>query len=253
MPSRRLPALFLWAASRPNGRTSVRSAWTRTISRTPHRATRNSITRDPIMTGSGRGLDASQSVEETGGCAVLERVSGRELFRIGRIGNLWYKFPRECARRAGKGRVRQFAHANRTLEGLPGWLTRTPAPSEGRRFRFRLNKPEAQAFRAFCDNHNLSVTEAMRRMARGAAGLGPTFSGEGHSQIVELTRQVRAVGVNLNQAVHHMNAGHAFPADEMRSWLEETLGVIKALDTLYSSLAGRARSRADVAVEQRSP
>jgi len=93
----------------------------------------------------------------------------------------------------------------------------------------------------------------MRRMARGAAGLGPTFSGEGHSQIVELTRQVRAVGVNLNQAVHHMNAGHAFPADEMRSWLEETLGVIKALDTLYSSLAGRARSRADVAVEQHSP
>ena len=39
----------------------------------------------------------------------------------------------------------------------------------------------------------------------------------------------------------------------MRAWLEETLGVIKALDTLYSSLAGRARSRADVAVEQRSP
>ena len=97
-------------------------------------------------------------------------------------------------------------------------------------FRFRLSEPEAQAFRAFCDNHNLSVTEAMRRMARGAAGLGPTFSGEGHSQIVELTRQVRAVGVNLNQAVHHMNAGHAFPADEMRSWLQETLGVIKALE-----------------------
>jgi hypothetical protein len=119
--------------------------------------------------------------------------------------------------------------------------------------RFRLSKPEAQAFRAFCDNHDLSVTEAMRRMARGAGGLGPTFSGEGHSLIVELTRQVRAVGVNLNQAVHHMNAGHAFPADEMRSWLEETLGVIKALDTLYSSLAGRARSRAAVAVEQRNP
>ena len=119
--------------------------------------------------------------------------------------------------------------------------------------RFRLSEPEAQAFRAFCDNHNLSVTEALRRMARGASGLGPTFSGEGHSQIVELTRQVRAVGVNLNQAVHHMNGGHAFPADEMRSWLEETLGVIKALDTLYSSLAGRARLRANAAVEQPSP
>jgi hypothetical protein len=106
----------LGPASRPNGRTSVRSAWTRMTLRTPHKATRNSITRDQIMTGSGRGFDASQSVGETGGCAVLEGVSCREFFRIGRIGNLWYKFPRECARRAGKGRVRQFAHANRTLK-----------------------------------------------------------------------------------------------------------------------------------------
>ena len=120
MSSSRSPALFLWAASRPNGRTSVRSAWTRMILRTPHKATGNSITRDPIVTGSGRGLDASQSVGETGGCAVLGSVSCRELFRIGRIGNLWYKFPRECARRAGKGRVRQFAHANRTLGGAAG-------------------------------------------------------------------------------------------------------------------------------------
>ena len=39
--------------------------------RTPHKATRNSITRDQIMTGSGRGLDASQSVGETGGWVVL--------------------------------------------------------------------------------------------------------------------------------------------------------------------------------------
>jgi hypothetical protein len=115
--SSQLRALFLWAASCPNGRTSESSAWTRMILRTPHKATGNSITRDQIVTGSGRGLDASQSLEETGGCGVLGGVSGRELFRIGRIGNLWYKLPRKCARRAGKGRVRQFAHANRTLEG----------------------------------------------------------------------------------------------------------------------------------------
>ena len=206
------------------------------------------------MTGGGHGFDSSESVGKTGGCVVSEGAHCRQLCRIGRIGNLWYKFRRACARRARKGRVRQFAHANRTLGGAAGMADENGG-SERRSevLRFRLSEPEAQAFRAFCDNHNLSVTEALRRMARGASGLGPTFSGEGHSQIVELTRQVRAVGVNLNQAVHHMNAGHAFPADEMRSWLEETLGVIKALDTLYSSLAGRARLRANAAVEQPSP
>src|SRR5271166_4672758 len=184
----------------------------------------------------------------------LGGVSCREFCRIGRIRNLWYKFPRECARRAGKGASGSLLTQTGRWEGLPGWLTRTPAPSEGRRFfasgsASRKRKPSAlSATTTICQSRRPCAgwPEAMRRMARGAAGLGPTFSGEGHSQIVELTRQVRAVGVNLNQAVYHMNAGHAFPADEMRSWLEETLGVIKALDTLYSSLAGRARSRADV-------
>jgi hypothetical protein len=56
--SSRLPAMFLWAASRPNGETSVSSAWTRMILRTPHKAPGNSITRDQVVTGSGRGLDA---------------------------------------------------------------------------------------------------------------------------------------------------------------------------------------------------
>jgi hypothetical protein len=61
----------LVGASRPNGRTFMSSAWTRMILRTPHKATGNSITRDQIVTGSGRGLDASRSVGETVGCGIL--------------------------------------------------------------------------------------------------------------------------------------------------------------------------------------
>jgi hypothetical protein len=72
--SSRLQALFLWAASRPNGRTSVSLAWTRMILRTPHKATGNSITRDQIVTGSGRGLDRAQSLGETVGCAILRAL-----------------------------------------------------------------------------------------------------------------------------------------------------------------------------------
>ena len=116
MPSSRLLAVFLRGSEPPKGRTFVSSARTRMILRTAQKATGNSIARDQIMTGSGRGLDAAESVGEAGGWAVLEGVNCREFFRIGRIGNLCHKFPSECARRAGKGRVRQFAHANRTLK-----------------------------------------------------------------------------------------------------------------------------------------
>jgi hypothetical protein len=117
---------------------------------------------------------------------------------------------------------------------------------------FRLTKPEADAMRAFCVGHGLSVTEAMRRMAKAAAGFGPTFTGEGRTEVVELTRQLRAVGVNLNQTVHRMNAGRAVPDDELLAWLEDALRVIRGLDTLYSSLAGRSQARAIAAVEAAS-
>ena len=118
---------------------------------------------------------------------------------------------------------------------------------------FRLTEADAEAFRSFCAEQGLSVTEALRRMVKAAAGFGPTFTGEGRTEVVELTRQLRAVGINLNQAVHHMNAGHAFPADQLHAWLGDALRVIKGLDFLYSSLTGRARSRAAAAIEQPNP
>jgi hypothetical protein len=92
----------------------------------------------------------------------------------------------------------------------------------------------------------------MRRMAKAAAGFGPTFTGEGRMEVVELTRQLRAVGINLNQAVHRMNAARAVPEAELQIWLEEALRVIRGLETLYSSLAGRSQARAVAAVEAAS-
>jgi hypothetical protein len=59
----------------------------------------------------------------------------------------------------------------------------------------------------------------------------------------------QGIGVNLNQAVHHMNAGNAFPGENVRAWLIEAHAVMLALDALYTSLTGRARRRAEEAVE----
>ena len=91
------------------------------------------------------------------------------------------------------------------------------------------------------------MTEAMRWMAKAAAGFGPTFTGEGRTEVVELTRQLRAVGVNLNRAVHRINAGRAVPDAELEAWLGDVLNVIGGLDALYSSLVGRSQARAAAA------
>jgi hypothetical protein len=118
---------------------------------------------------------------------------------------------------------------------------------------FRLTGPEAETFRLFCADQGLSVTEALRRMVKAAAGFGPTFTGESRVEVVELTRQLRAVGINLNEAVHHTNVGQAFSAQELHAWLGDALRVINGLDFLYSSLVGRAQSRVAEAIEQPNP
>ena len=52
----------------------MRSAWTRTILRTPHNATGSSITRDLIMTGGRHRSDVAKSVSGARRCAVLGTV-----------------------------------------------------------------------------------------------------------------------------------------------------------------------------------
>ena len=50
---------------------------------------------------------------------------------------------------------------------------------------------------------------------------------------IALTRQMRAVGNNLNQTVHHMNAGHVIQSEDMKGHLEAVSHAIGELDRLY--------------------
>jgi hypothetical protein len=108
----------------------------------------------------------------------------------------------------------------------------------------RMSDEERALFDEFCAGQGLTASEALRRLARAAALLGPTFSGEARAEIVELSRQMRAIGNNLNQTVHHMNAGHIIQGDDLKRHLDAVNGAIGQLDALYRSLCVRAHSRA---------
>ncbi len=114
--------------------------------------------------------------------------------------------------------------------------------------RVRLSEDEHADFKSFCAQNDLTPSEATRRLIREAARLGPTFSGAARAEIVLLTRQLRAVGVNLNQAVHHMNAGNIVQGEDMKAWLISANDVIVELDEQYKSLCRRAHQRAKEAV-----
>lgn len=113
-----------------------------------------------------------------------------------------------------------------------------------------MSAEEHELFGAFCSAHGVTPSEALRRLARSAALLGPTFSGEARAEIVALTRQIRAVGVNLNQAVHHMNAGHLIQGEELKNYLDGVAEAIGELDKLYRSLCIKSYRRAVAAVAE---
>jgi hypothetical protein len=114
----------------------------------------------------------------------------------------------------------------------------------------RMSAEEHELFGAFCAAQGVTPSEALRRLARSAALLGPTFSGEARAEVVALTRQIRAVGVNLNQAVHHMNAGHLIQGEELKNYLDGVAEAIGELDRLYRSLCVKSYRRAAAAVAE---
>jgi hypothetical protein len=116
----------------------------------------------------------------------------------------------------------------------------------------RMSPEEHALFGEFCVSLNVTPSEALRRLARSAALLGPTFTGEARAEVIALTRQMRAVGNNLNQAVHHMNAGHVIQSEDMRGHLEAVSLAISELDRLYRSLCVKSYRRAEAAVTGRS-
>ena len=130
-----------------------------------------------------------------------------------------------------------------------------PSPQSPRRKAIRrsirMTQEEDALFVGFCESLEVTPSEAFRRLARAAALLGPTFTGEARADVIALTRQIRAVGNNLNQAVHHMNAGHVIQGDDMKAHLAAVSSVIDELDGLYRSLCVRSYRRAQAAVAER--
>ncbi len=86
-----------------------------------------------------------------------------------------------------------------------------PATAKGLSIQLRLSSREGTAIAAVAAEHGLSRMEWIRRLIRwqlwdkaGELRLGRNVSND----IEGLIRQVRAIGVNLNQAVHAMNAAN---------------------------------------------
>jgi hypothetical protein len=125
-----------------------------------------------------------------------------------------------------------------------------PKPSRRRTVMrsLRMSQEEHDLFEGFCAAQGVTASEALRRLARGAALLGPTFADEDRALIVAMTRQLRGIGTNLNQALHHINAGGVVRGEDLAAYLNGVREAIGELDQAYRSLCARTHRRAVTAV-----
>jgi uncharacterized protein (DUF1778 family) len=98
-------------------------------------------------------------------------------------------------------------------------------PGEGRTAQIHvlLTEAERERIRTWASETNLTVSDFMRRRALGRPIL-PRVDGEAR-------RQLRRIGVNLNQLARVANmAGQLAHEDELRATVEEIRAVLRALE-----------------------
>lgn len=107
----------------------------------------------------------------------------------------------------------------------------------------RLSSDESAAFRAFCDDNGLTSSEVLRRLARQAAGFGPTYDGEVREAIREYARQLRAIGVNINQIARILNSGRTADYPTLQAGIGRLTRELVMQGEDYMSLCARTRKR----------
>jgi len=113
----------------------------------------------------------------------------------------------------------------------------------------RLSRDERAAFRVFCDENGLTSSEVLRRLARQAAGFGPTYDGETRDAILEYARQLKAIGVNINQIARILNSGRTPDYPTLHAGIGRLTRELSAHSQDYVSLCARAQKRAQKQIE----
>lgn len=107
----------------------------------------------------------------------------------------------------------------------------------------RLTEEERARFSAVFAPDDAPISEAVRRLMREAAGLGPTFDGDVADKIGALTDQLKAIAIDINQAVRAINVGKAPELAAIRTTFEEFAEALWEVESFYRSLCTTARER----------
>lgn len=116
--------------------------------------------------------------------------------------------------------------------------------------RVRLSGDELAALTTFASEAGLSTSEVLRRLAREAAGLGPTFGGDEARIVAANVAQLRKAGINLNQIARALNAGRAPGYGDLKGGVERLARIVAEQIVMLEGMCARARARATARVKR---
>ncbi|WP_376706207.1 hypothetical protein RQ479_31850 (plasmid) [Mesorhizobium sp. ISC25] len=83
----------------------------------------------------------------------------------------------------------------------------------------RFSADELVGLKAIAERDGVTVSEVVRRLVRAEAGRLPVASEALRPAIVDMTDQLRRVGINFNQAVRAMNDGRVAQDEDLEQAL----------------------------------
>lgn len=116
--------------------------------------------------------------------------------------------------------------------------------------RVRLSAAEFSALTSFAAENGISTSETLRRLAREAAGFGPSFKGEEARGIAANVTQLRKAGVNLNQITRALNAGRTPGYADLKGGIERLGRIVAEQMEMLETMCMRGRRSAVARLKQ---
>jgi hypothetical protein len=125
---------------------------------------------------------------------------------------------------------------------------KTAVKSASRRYgevtHIRFSAAELASLRAIAGRDGVTVSEVVRRLVRAEAGHLPVASERLRPAIVDMTDQLRRVGVNFNQAVRAMNDGRIAHDEDLEQALIAVGDLVRQFrDELRAMTGGSRKAR----------
>ncbi|PBB22684.1 ribbon-helix-helix protein, CopG family [Mesorhizobium sp. WSM4307] len=110
----------------------------------------------------------------------------------------------------------------------------------------RFSADELASLKAIAEREGATVSEVVRRLVRAQAGHLPVASEALRPAIVDMTDQLRRVGINFNQAVRAMDDGRVAYDEDIEQALMAVGNLVRQFREELKAMAGGSRKAREV-------